>query len=46
MNRLKTKGAVVRAAGAMSGTSLDGVDIAVKVVSPHMFDPKGGRMHG
>ena len=29
MNRLKTKGAVVRAAGAMSGTSLDGVDIAV-----------------
>ncbi len=29
MNGLKTKGAVVRAAGAMSGTSLDGVDVAV-----------------
>ncbi|MEM7742650.1 MAG: sarcosine oxidase subunit alpha family protein [Pseudomonadota bacterium] len=30
----------------MARNPVDGVDIAVKVVSPHMFDPKGGRMHG
>lgn len=42
MTQLKTKGAVVRALGAMSGTSLDGVDAAVLEtdgVSIHGFGP-------
>ncbi|MEM0989721.1 MAG: 2Fe-2S iron-sulfur cluster-binding protein [Pseudomonadota bacterium] len=30
----------------MARNPVDGVDVRVKVVSPHMYDPDGGRMHG
>ena len=46
MERVKVKGAVIRALGAMSGTSLDGVDAAVLEtdgVSISAFGPSGYR---
>lgn len=48
MSKLKTKDAVVRALGAMSGTSLDGVDAAVLETNGHDiigFGPSGYRMY-
>ncbi|MEP3055119.1 anhydro-N-acetylmuramic acid kinase [Ascidiaceihabitans sp.] len=48
MSKLKTKDAVVRALGAMSGTSLDGVDAAVLETDGHDivgFGPSEYRMY-
>ena len=48
MERFRTKGAVITALGAMSGTSLDGVDAAVietDGVAIHGFGPSGYRAY-